>query len=57
MIYLALKEWRRAILFLEMVLTAPSKTHSSHIQVEAYKKWVLANLLAYGEVVRQHCNG
>ncbi|KAL9035705.1 MAG: hypothetical protein Q9180_004717 [Flavoplaca navasiana] len=50
MIYLALKEWRRAILFLEFVLTAPSKTHSSHIQVEAYKKWVLANLLAYGEV-------
>lgn len=52
MIYLALKEWRRAILFLEIVLTAPSKTHSSQIQVEAYKKWVLANLLAYGEVVR-----
>ncbi|KAL8852723.1 MAG: hypothetical protein Q9221_002353 [Calogaya cf. arnoldii] len=50
MIYLALKEWRRAILFLEAVLTAPSKTFSSQIQVEAYKKWVLANLLAYGEV-------
>ncbi|CAL8579250.1 hypothetical protein XPA_005000 [Xanthoria parietina] len=50
MIYLALKEWRRAILFLEVVLTAPSKTQASQIQVEAYKKWVLANLLAYGEV-------
>ncbi|KAL8998174.1 MAG: hypothetical protein Q9169_002728 [Polycauliona sp. 2 TL-2023] len=50
MIYLALKEWRRAILYLEVVLTAPSKTQTSQIQVEAYKKWVLANLLAYGEV-------
>lgn len=54
MIYLALREWRRAILFLEVVLTAPSKTQASQIQVEAYKKWVLANLLAYGEVVRLH---
>ncbi|KAL8765422.1 MAG: hypothetical protein Q9209_007490 [Squamulea sp. 1 TL-2023] len=50
MIYMALKEWRRAILFLEVVLTAPSKSTASQIQVEAYKKWVLANLLAYGEV-------
>ncbi len=51
MIYMALKEWQRAILLLEAVLTAPSKGQSSQIQVEAYKKWVLANLLAYGEVV------
>ncbi|KAL8912898.1 MAG: hypothetical protein Q9171_002192 [Xanthocarpia ochracea] len=49
-IYMALKEWQRAILLLEAVLTAPSKGQSSQIQVEAYKKWVLANLLAYGEV-------
>ncbi|KAL8668784.1 MAG: hypothetical protein Q9168_006597 [Polycauliona sp. 1 TL-2023] len=50
MIYLALKEWPRAILYLEVVLTAPAKLHTSQIQVEAYKKWVLANLLANGEV-------
>lgn len=51
MVYMALKEWHRAILFLEIVLTAPAKSNSSRIQVEAYKKWVLANLLARGEVV------
>ncbi|KAL8727281.1 MAG: hypothetical protein Q9166_006162 [cf. Caloplaca sp. 2 TL-2023] len=50
MIYMALKEWRRAIPLLEAVLTAPSKSHASQIQVEAYKKWVLANILAYGDV-------
>ncbi|KAI4129796.1 MAG: hypothetical protein LQ338_002047 [Usnochroma carphineum] len=50
MVYMALKEWHRAILFLEIVLTAPAKSNSSRIQVEAYKKWVLANLLARGEV-------
>ncbi|KAL8798856.1 MAG: hypothetical protein Q9182_006334 [Xanthomendoza sp. 2 TL-2023] len=50
MIYLALKEWPRAVHFLEVVLTAPSRHHSTQLQVEAYKKWILANLLAYGEV-------
>ncbi|KAL8818359.1 MAG: hypothetical protein Q9223_002994 [Gallowayella weberi] len=50
MIYLALKEWPRTIHFLEVVLTAPSRNYSSQLQVEAYKKWILANLLAYGEV-------
>lgn len=51
MISMALREWNRAIIFLEVVLTAPTKNHASQIQVEAYKKWVLANLLARGEVV------
>lgn len=51
MISMALREWNRAIIFLEVVLTAPTKSHASQIQVEAYKKWVLANLLARGEVV------
>ncbi|KAL9026372.1 MAG: hypothetical protein Q9196_004956 [Gyalolechia fulgens] len=50
MIYMALKEWHRAIPFLEAVLTAPSRNHASRIQVEAYKKWVLVNLLAHGHV-------
>lgn len=51
MISMALKEWSRAIVFLESILTAPTKNHTSQIQVEAYKKWVIANLLAHGEVV------
>ncbi|KAL8688945.1 MAG: hypothetical protein Q9218_005270 [Villophora microphyllina] len=50
LIYMALQEWDRAILFLETVLTAPTKNHTSQIQVEAYKKWVLAHLLAHGAV-------
>ncbi|KAL8901998.1 MAG: hypothetical protein Q9207_004923 [Kuettlingeria erythrocarpa] len=50
MISMALREWNRAITFLEVVLTAPTKSHGSQIQVEAYKKWVLANLLARGEL-------
>ncbi|KAI4139312.1 MAG: hypothetical protein L6R39_006359 [Caloplaca ligustica] len=48
--YMALREWPRAILFLEAILTAPTKSNASQIQVEAYKKWLLANLLARGEV-------
>lgn len=54
MIYVAMKEWHRAIPFLEAVLTAPSRNHASRIQVEAYKKWVLVNLLAHGQVVSAH---
>ncbi|KAL8965695.1 MAG: hypothetical protein Q9197_006380 [Variospora fuerteventurae] len=50
MVYMALREWTRAILFLEIVLTAPTKSNASQIQVEAYKKWILASLLARGEV-------
>ncbi|KAL9596924.1 MAG: hypothetical protein Q9219_005487 [cf. Caloplaca sp. 3 TL-2023] len=50
MVYMAIKEWRRAILFLEAVLTAPTRNPASRIQVEAYKKWVLAHLLANGRV-------
>ncbi|KAL8950474.1 MAG: hypothetical protein Q9222_003489 [Ikaeria aurantiellina] len=50
MIYIALKDWQRAIRFLEIVLVAPSRNYASHFQVEAYKKWVLVNLLAHGRV-------
>lgn len=48
---MALQEWDRAICFLEAVLTAPTKKDASQMQVEAYKKWVLAHLLAHGVVV------
>lgn len=48
---MAMKEWNRAIPFLEVILTARTRNHASRIQVEAYKKWVLVNLLADGQVV------
>lgn len=50
MIYMAIEEWDHAIPFLEAILTAPTRNHASRIQVEAYKKWILANLLAHGQV-------
>ncbi|KAL9104707.1 MAG: hypothetical protein Q9163_000385 [Psora crenata] len=49
MCYMALKDWDRAILFLEVVLTSPTPYVVSRIQVEAYKKWVLLNLLHRGK--------
>ena len=55
--YIALREWKRAILFLEIVLIAPVKNHASMIQVEAYKKWVLVKLLAGGRVVSYRIDG
>ncbi|MCJ1294868.1 hypothetical protein MMC34_006427 [Xylographa carneopallida] len=48
MIYLGLKDWTRALLFLEIVIIAPTSNAASMIQVEAYKKWVLVGLLLKG---------
>ncbi|MCJ1321225.1 hypothetical protein MMC15_006569 [Xylographa vitiligo] len=48
MIYLGLKDWTRALLFLEVVIMAPTGNVASMIQVEAYKKWVLVGLLLKG---------
>lgn len=53
-IYMALQEWDRAISFLELLLTAPTKNNPSQLQVEAYKKWILAHLYAHGVVVSLH---
>ena len=50
MIYLGLKDWTRALLFLEVVIMAPTGNVASMIQVEAYKKWVLVGLLLKGMV-------
>ena len=52
MIYLGLKDWQRALLFLEVVIVAPTGNAASMIQVEAYKKWVLVGLLLKGMVSR-----
>ena len=50
MIYLGMKHWERALLFLEIVMTLPTLNTASLIQVEAYKKWILVNLLLRGHV-------
>ena len=50
MIYMGLKEWKRALLFLEVVIVSPVTNNASKIQVEAYKKWILVNVLYKGRV-------
>ncbi|RMD42034.1 hypothetical protein DV735_g3079, partial [Chaetothyriales sp. CBS 134920] len=44
-------QYEKALPLLKIVILAPSQQQvASLIQVEAYKKWVLLNLLLYGEV-------
>jgi COP9 signalosome complex subunit 3 len=50
MIYMALKEWSKARHFLSIVISCPVVNAVSLIMVEAYKKWVLVNLLEKGTV-------
>ena len=50
MIFMAMKDWSQALLFLEGAIVAPVAGSASKIQVEAYKKWVLVNLLESGSV-------
>lgn len=50
MIYIGLRDWERALLFLEIVIASPAVNTTSFIQVEAYKKWVLVSLLLKGRV-------
>lgn len=49
MIYMCLKQWEKAMSFLEVVLLAPCTNVASAIMVEAYKKWVLVGLLLSGK--------
>lgn len=50
MLYMGVKKWERALLFLEVVIMAPTNNTASMIMVEAYKKWVLVALLCRGGV-------
>jgi COP9 signalosome complex subunit 3 len=50
MVYMALKEWNKARNFLNIVISSPVVISVSRIMVEAYKKWVLVNLLESGTV-------
>lgn len=50
MIFMGLKKWKRALLFLEIVIMSPVANNISKIQMEAYRKWVLVGLLYKGHV-------
>lgn len=54
MIYMALKEWGKARHFLSIVISSPAANAISLIMVEAYKKWILVNLLENGTVRMVH---
>lgn len=52
MVYIASRNWKRALQCLEDAVTYPAKDNSiSKIMVEAYKKWVLVNLLVEGKLM------
>jgi COP9 signalosome complex subunit 3 len=49
MCYMALRRYKEALLFLEVVLTTPAlQNTASAIMVEAYKRWLLVGLLITG---------
>ncbi|KAK1150352.1 hypothetical protein N8T08_000254 [Aspergillus melleus] len=50
MVYIALKDWEKAIHWLNIVISSPITGPVSKIMVEAYKKWLLVNLLGNGKL-------
>ncbi|RDW90907.1 putative COP9 subunit 3 [Aspergillus mulundensis] len=50
MIYMALQKWEQASHCLSVVISAPTAKSVSKIMVEAYKKWILVNLLGHGKL-------
>ncbi|KAJ5295182.1 hypothetical protein N7508_010003, partial [Penicillium antarcticum] len=50
MVYMALKDWRKALHFLGVVVSTPVASSVSLVMVEAYKKWVLVGLLEHGRL-------
>ncbi|GAB7360950.1 hypothetical protein MBLNU230_g0933t1 [Neophaeotheca triangularis] len=54
-VYIGLRRWDRARLFLEQVILSPSfaGNNGSALQVEAYKKWVMVGLLSQGSTFNQ----
>jgi COP9 signalosome complex subunit 3 len=50
MIYMCLKNWERALFFLEACITMPTQNVASAIQVEAYRKYLLVGLIHTGAV-------
>jgi COP9 signalosome complex subunit 3 len=49
MVYVAVKNFERALYFFEIAITTPAMT-VSHIMLEAYKKYILVSLLINGKV-------
>ncbi|KAK8178686.1 hypothetical protein BC567DRAFT_263320 [Phyllosticta citribraziliensis] len=47
-VYLALRQWGQAQLFLEYILTTPAQNVASGLMAEAYRKWVLVSCLVEG---------
>lgn len=51
LVYIGLRNYNRARLFLEYLILTPTSHHAaSTLQIEAYKKWVLLGLLAQGKL-------
>ncbi|KAJ6069545.1 hypothetical protein N7499_011432 [Penicillium canescens] len=50
MVYMALKDWRKALHFLGVVVSTPVASSVSLVMVDAYKKWVLVGLLEHGKL-------
>ena len=50
---MALKQWKKALHFLSIVISSPVISSVSMVMVEAYKKWILASLLENGRVSLQ----
>ncbi|PLB44087.1 COP9 signalosome complex subunit 3 [Aspergillus steynii IBT 23096] len=50
MVYTVLKDWNKAIHWLSIVISSPVTGPVSKIMVEAYKKWLLVNLLGQGKL-------
>jgi COP9 signalosome complex subunit 3 len=51
MCYIGMQRYKDALFFLEIVLAAPTQqAMASQIMIEAYKKWLLVNLLTTGNV-------
>lgn len=52
MCYIAVEDYKKASLYLEIVIVSPTIQNStSAVQLEAYKKWLLVNLLINGQAV------
>lgn len=49
MVYMALRDWSEALYHLEHVLVTPTPSTVNGLMVEAYKKWLLVDLMANGK--------
>jgi COP9 signalosome complex subunit 3 len=54
MVYLGLRQFKKALHFLEHVLVVPSVNLANGLMLEAYKKWILLSCLVYGSVSNEY---